>query len=91
MNDLDDNNNAAAGGGAGVPGGGDGGGMEGGGGALKERSSWYRSQFKELENLGKGGFGTVVKVSWSRAHCARRARACAWLLCRVCVCVCSGG
>ncbi|CAN0297750.1 unnamed protein product, partial [Ectocarpus sp. 12 AP-2014] len=40
----------------------DGGGGEGGSGAVKERSSWYRSQFKELENLGKGGFGTVVKV-----------------------------
>ncbi|CAB1109132.1 unnamed protein product [Ectocarpus sp. CCAP 1310/34] len=39
-----------------------GGGGEGGSGAVKERSSWYRSQFKELENLGKGGFGTVVKV-----------------------------
>ncbi|CAM9232817.1 unnamed protein product, partial [Scytosiphon promiscuus] len=38
------------------------GGVEGGNGGVKERSSWYRSQFKELENLGKGGFGTVVKV-----------------------------
>ncbi|CAM9255688.1 unnamed protein product [Ascophyllum nodosum] len=38
-----------------------GGGVEGTG-VVKERSSWYKSQFKELENLGKGGFGTVVKV-----------------------------
>eukprot|EP00903_Cladosiphon_okamuranus_P014260 g13246.t1 len=58
MNDLDDNNIA---GGGEIPGGG-GGGVDGAGTALKERSSWYRSQFKELENLGKGGFGTVVKV-----------------------------
>lgn len=51
------------GGGGGFVGGGAGGvGVEGTGG-VKERSSWYRSQFKELENLGKGGFGTVVKVS----------------------------
>lgn len=33
-----------------------------GDGTVAERRSWYRSQFKELENLGKGGFGTVVKV-----------------------------
>ena len=43
-------------------------GAGGGGGGVERtagvgvRSSWYRSQFKELENLGKGGFGTVVKV-----------------------------
>lgn len=48
----------------------DGGGFAGGAGVggpegtanVGGRSSWYRSQFKELENLGKGGFGTVVKV-----------------------------
>lgn len=49
-------------------GGGGGGGGEGGSGAVKERSSWYRSQFKELENLGKGGFGTVVKVGFGGFH-----------------------
>lgn len=38
-----------------------------GDGGVKERSSWYRSQFKELENLGKGGFGTVVKVQKDNA------------------------
>lgn len=51
-------------------GGGGGGGFAGGAGVsvlegtgkVAGRSSWYRSQFKELENLGKGGFGTVVKV-----------------------------
>lgn len=39
-------------------------GVDGAGTGNEEaRGSWYRSQFKELENLGKGGFGTVVKVN----------------------------
>lgn len=54
--------------------GGGGGGFAGGAGVsvlegtgkVGGRSSWYRSQFKELENLGKGGFGTVVKVRGPR-------------------------
>lgn len=37
-------------------------------GGAGEPTSWYRSQFKELENLGKGGFGTVVKVCGVRVN-----------------------
>lgn len=70
MNDPEDynnnnkNNTAAAGESPAIGGGG---GVDGGSGTVKERSSWYRSQFKELENLGKGGFGTVVKVLFFRS------------------------
>ncbi|CAM9988471.1 unnamed protein product, partial [Laminaria digitata] len=55
MNDPPEEGGGGFAGGAGV------GGLERTGN-VGGRSSWYRSQFKELENLGKGGFGTVVKV-----------------------------
>lgn len=59
LNDHVDGEGGGFAGGTGV------GGVEGTEGVVKERRSWYRSQFKELENLGKGGFGTVVKVGYT--------------------------